>query len=155
MSKQGELRSILETTGVVIGSLVLGIVIIVTATSRSDKELPEPKLVVETQQQQNMRPVAEVKVATNKAETFSDSISGEKIVKANCALCHSTGLMGSPKIGDGAQWAPRIATGKDSLVHNAINGIRTMPAKGGNASLTDEEIEAAVVYMINSSGGQL
>ena len=74
------------------------------------------------------------------------------IVKANCAMCHATGLMNSPKIGDIAQWEKRIAQGKNLLVSNAINGIRTMPAKGGNASLTDAEMEAAVVFMANSSG---
>ena len=101
-----------------------------------------------------MEPVAEVKVAKGTAES-SEIISGEQIVKANCALCHTAGLMGAPKIGDIAQWAPRIETGKDTLVRNAINGIRTMPAKGGNAALTDKEMEAAVIHMVNLSGGQI
>ena len=63
--------------------------------------------------------------------------------------------MGSPKIGDVEQWAPRIAQGKDLLIKNAINGIRMMPAKGGNAKLTDEEVAAAVISMANASGGNL
>jgi len=63
--------------------------------------------------------------------------------------------MDAPKIGDNDQWAPRIAQGKEILVKNAINGIRMMPAKGGNAKLTDEEIIAAVVAMVNASGGNL
>jgi len=100
-------------------------------------------------------PVAEVKVAKDSSLETKSSISGEKIAQANCAMCHASGLMNAPKIGDAGQWGPRIAQGKVMLVSNAINGIRTMPAKGGNASLTDEEVAAAVVYMANLSGGTL
>lgn len=153
MSKQSELRSVLETVGVVIGSLVIGIVIIVTATKKYDSP-KQADVIVEKEVQENVTPVAKVKVAENNpTEGSSNSISGDMIVKANCALCHATGLMNSPKIGDKAQWEPRIAKGIDVLVSNAINGIRTMPAKGGNASLTDDEMEAAVISMLNSSGG--
>jgi cytochrome c5 len=63
--------------------------------------------------------------------------------------------MGAPKIGDVGQWAPRIAQGKETLISNAIKGIRMMPAKGGNAKLTDEEVAAAVINMANASGGKL
>jgi len=153
MSKQSELRSLLETVGVVIGSLVIAIVIIVVATKKYDSPKPVEE-VVKTDGQENVTPVAIVKVEEgDSSEAPSSSISGDMIVKANCAMCHSTGLMNSPKIGDKAQWEPRIAQGKDLLVSNAINGIRTMPAKGGNASLTDAEMEAAVIFMANSSGG--
>jgi len=153
MSKQSELRSLLETVGVVIGSLVIAIVIIVVATKKYDSPKPVEE-VVKTDGQENVTPVAIVKVEeSDSSEAPSSSISGDMIVKANCAMCHSTGLMNSPKIGDKAQWEPRIAQGKDLLVSNAINGIRTMPAKGGNASLTDSEMEAAVIFMVNSSGG--
>ena len=134
-------------------SLVIGIVIIVTATKKYDSPKPAD-VIVEKEVQENVTPVAEVKVAeSNSTEGSSNSISGDMIVKANCALCHATGLMNSPKIGDKAQWEPRIAQGKDILISNAINGIRTMPAKGGNASLTDAEMEAAVISMVNASGG--
>tara|TARA_B100000795_G_scaffold97790_1_gene71743 strand:+ start:63 stop:530 length:468 start_codon:yes stop_codon:yes gene_type:complete len=153
MSNQSELRSLLETVGVVIGSLVIAIVIIVVATKKYDSPKPVEE-VVKTDGQENVTPVAIVKVEESDSfEAPSSSISGDMIVKANCAMCHSTGLMNSPKIGDKAQWEPRIAQGKDLLVSNAINGIRTMPAKGGNASLTDSEMEAAVIFMVNSSGG--
>ena len=113
--------------------------------------LNQQMLLLKKEVQENVAPVAEVKVAeSNSTEGSSNSISGDMIVKANCALCHATGLMNSPKIGDKAQWEPRIAQGKDILISNAINGIRTMPAKGGNASLTDAEMEAAVISMVNA-----
>ncbi len=145
---------ILETVGVVAGSLIGAIFIITIATAKYDS-VEVDTVVVENESQKNIQPVAEVKVAENTTSNASNSISGEKIVQANCAMCHAGGLMASPKIGDIAQWAPRISQGKETLVKNAINGIRMMPPKGGNVRLTDEEVTAAVVYMVNASGGTL
>lgn len=75
---------------------------------------------------------------------------GKTIYSAVCATCHGTGLIGSPKLGDGAAWAPRIAKGKDTLYKNAINGFNAMPAKGG-ADLPDEEVQNAVDYMVSQA----
>jgi len=156
MSKGTELRSVLETVGVVLGSLFGAIILIVFATTKYEPSESSIAKVEETiPSSENILPVAEVKVAKDSSSDTKSSISGEKITQANCAMCHASGLMNAPKIGDAGQWGPRIAQGKDMLVSNAINGIRTMPAKGGNASLTDEEVAAAVVFMANSSGGSL
>ena len=162
MSKENsQLKSILETVGVVVGSLIFAMVVIVTATKKDSPE-PTPKVVENTVVEErvaeaDVKPVAEVKVAQVTPEKTGDSgsISGEKIAQKNCALCHSSGMMNSPKIGDKEQWAPRIAQGKEMLVNNAIKGIGVMPAKGGNTSLSDAEVAAAVVWMANSSGGSL
>ncbi len=78
--------------------------------------------------------------------------TGEEIVKTACAACHTTGVMNAPKLADKGAWAPRIATGLDKLVANASNGIRQMPARGGNPGLSNSEIARAVVYMTNQSG---
>ena len=67
-------------------------------------------------------------------------------------MCHSAGLMNAPKIGDKDAWKPRIAQGYDTLISHAINGIRSMPAKGGNPALTDGEIANAVAEMANAGG---
>jgi cytochrome c5 len=80
--------------------------------------------------------------------------SGEEVYKAVCAMCHATGLMNAPKFGDKAQWEPRIKQGYDTLVTNANKGIRTMPAKGGNPSLSDAEVAGAVKYMANAAGAK-
>jgi cytochrome c5 len=155
MSEKRKLKDILETIGVVIGSLAGAIIIITAATTKYDFSQPEDSKVVENNTQENIKPVAQVVVA-NKSESVADnSISADAIIKANCAMCHTTGLMGSPKIGDAEQWAPRIAQGRDMLINNAIKGIRMMPAKGGNSRLTDEEVAAAVISMANASGGKL
>ena len=157
MSEKRKLKDILETVGVVIGSLAGAIIIIVAATTKYDfSQADEPK-IVENNTQEDISPVAQVAVA-NESVTKSgseNSISADKIIKANCAMCHAGGLMGAPKIGDVTLWAPRIAQGKDMLINNAIKGIRMMPAKGGNSRLTDEEVAAAVISMANASGGKL
>ena len=70
-----------------------------------------------------------------------------------CVSCHGTGASGAPKIGDSNAWAKRASQGLTSLTQNALKGIRQMPAHGGNLSLTDSEIERAITYMVNQSGG--
>ena len=157
MSGKRKLKDILETIGVVIGSLAGGIIIITAATTKYDFSQAEEPKIVENNTQEDISPVAQVAVA-NESVTKSgseNSISVDKIIKANCAMCHAGGLMGAPKIGDVGLWAPRIAQGKEMLINNAIKGIRMMPAKGGNAKLTDEEVAAAVISMANASGGKL
>ena len=65
-------------------------------------------------------------------------------------VCHATGVAGAPKVGDKAAWAPRVATGEDTLVKHAISGIRAMPPRGGNANLSDAQVRAAVEHMMAS-----
>lgn len=155
MSKQSELKSLLETVFVVIGTLVGAVLIITFATSKSDPEdKPEPE-AKNIPLEQMVQPFAKVKLAIKNTAQDNESISGEKISQVNCIMCHTSGLMGAPKIGNMEQWKPRIAKGKKLLVSNAVNGIRQMPARGGNASLSDGEIAAAVIWMTNKSGGSL
>ena len=109
-----------------------------------------PQAVV-AQVEENIKPAASVEVAAADAGPHVDK-GGEEVVKGVCSACHTAGLMGSPKIGDKGQWGPRIAQGYDTLISHAINGIRSMPARGGNAALTDGEIANAVAYMANQGG---
>jgi cytochrome c5 len=78
----------------------------------------------------------------------------EAVFTAVCAACHATGAAGAPKLGDAGAWAPRIAQGYDTLLKHAIEGIRAMPAKGGNPDLDDVEVARAVVYMTNKAGAK-
>lgn len=78
--------------------------------------------------------------------------SGEEVYGKACVACHTTGLLGSPKLHDKADWEPRAAAGLDALVTSAINGKGAMPARGGNPAITDEEIRAAVLYMVEGTG---
>jgi len=79
--------------------------------------------------------------------------AGKQVVDEVCVKCHGTGLNGAPRIGDGTAWAKRSAQGLSSLTSHALEGIRNMPPHGGNLTLTDVELERAITYMVNQSGG--
>jgi cytochrome c5 len=99
-----------------------------------------------------IKPVAEVVIGeASKAE--KGRRTGEQIYQSTCAACHDTGAAGAPKTGDKAAWAKRIAEGQKQMVVDAIKGVRAMPPRGGDPSLSDTEVERAVVFMINRSGG--
>uniref|UniRef100_UPI001F0C97D5 c-type cytochrome n=1 Tax=Neisseria meningitidis TaxID=487 RepID=UPI001F0C97D5 len=70
----------------------------------------------------------------------------------SCKMCHGGTIPGASAVGKKEDWAPRIAKGKETLHKHAIEGFNAMPAKGGNAGLSDDEVKAAVDYMANQSG---
>ncbi|MFA6179370.1 MAG: c-type cytochrome [Candidatus Methylopumilus sp.] len=109
--------------------------------------------IADAQVEERIKPVAMVEVAAVEAGPHVDK-SGEEVVTAVCAACHSVGALGSPKVGDKAAWGPRIAQGYETLIKHAIEGIRSMPARGGNPALTDGEIANAVAHMANQSGAK-
>ncbi|MGB5621589.1 MAG: c-type cytochrome [Gammaproteobacteria bacterium] len=80
---------------------------------------------------------------------------GQNIYQQACATCHRGGLAGAPIVGDAGQWQTRSAQGLDVLVDHAINGYQGsagyMPPKGGQVMLTDDEVGAAVRYMVDNS----
>jgi len=81
--------------------------------------------------------------------------NGESIVKTTCTTCHQAGVANAPKIGDANAWGPVIRRGLKEMLANAIKGKGAMPPRGGDASLTDDELARAIVYMANQSGGKL
>lgn len=92
--------------------------------------------------------------AAGEAVAASGGSDGESVYNSVCAVCHGAGVAGAPKLGDVDGWSARIAQGNDVLYDHAINGymgVGMMPAKGGNASLSDDEVKAAVDYMVDSS----
>ena len=80
--------------------------------------------------------------------------SGEEVFKGQCTNCHTAGLLGSPKFGDAAAWAPRIKTGYDALLNSALKGKNAMGPQGGGL-YSDIEVARAMVYMVNAAGGKL
>lgn len=84
-----------------------------------------------------------------------DPAKGKLVYQNVCSMCHASGAAGAPKPGDHAAWDPRIAQGFPTLYDHAMNGIRGMPAKGGNPSLSEADIANAVGYMVTESGGKL
>jgi cytochrome c len=81
---------------------------------------------------------------------------GQSVYDQYCTICHKVGVGGAPILGDHEVWQGRIDNGIEALVRNAINGISSdtgvMPAKGGFRQLADEEIEQAVLYMVDRVG---
>ena len=75
--------------------------------------------------------------------------SGESLYKQACVACHGTGVAGAPKLGDKAAWAPRMQQGLPTLVQSVVKGKGAMPPKGGS-SASEEELRAAVEYMVNA-----
>jgi cytochrome c5 len=78
---------------------------------------------------------------------------GKDVVDAVCTACHGTGKDGAPRIGDAHAWSDRAQQGLSSLTAHAITGIRKMPAHGGAEGVSDLELQRAIVYMVNRSGG--
>jgi cytochrome c5 len=97
-----------------------------------------------------LKPVGELAIVDPNAPKASKT--GEEVYAAVCSTCHAAGVLNAPKFGDKAAWTARIAAGYESLVANAVKGIRGMPARGGNPDLTDVEVARAVAHMTNAAG---
>jgi len=85
----------------------------------------------------------------------AENTAGKSVYNKTCALCHAAGVAGAPKPGDKADWGPRIAQGNDVLYKHALEGFTgakgQMPARGGVATLADDDVKAAVNYMVDAS----
>ncbi len=85
------------------------------------------------------------------ASSGSGSRSGEDVYNASCKTCHGAGMAGAPKHGAPEQWTARIDKGIDTLYTNAIGGFQGMPPKGLCMDCSDDELKAAVDYMVEAS----
>uniref|UniRef100_UPI00260C967A c-type cytochrome n=1 Tax=uncultured Thiothrix sp. TaxID=223185 RepID=UPI00260C967A len=81
--------------------------------------------------------------------------TGEQVFNAVCTSCHTAGVLNAPKIDDKAAWEPRVAKGLQGLLGSATNGFNQMPAKGGDPSLTEQELTDAILYMTGKAGFDL
>lgn len=141
-------------------ALLFGLVLIIfNAMQDVNKNVTEPEKMDAETVEARIKPVAEVTVGeppvveapvvTETTDTAGGP--GEKIVTQVCAACHAAGLMQSPKLGNAGDWAPRIEKGIETLYTNALQGFNLMPAKGGRADLSDDDIKAAVDYMLQQA----
>lgn len=98
---------------------------------------------------------AAVPVPVPAAAPVAENTVGKSVFGKTCALCHAAGVAGAPKPGDKADWAPRIAQGNDLLHKHALEGFTgakgQMPARGASTTLTDDEVKAAVAFMVDQS----
>ena len=159
---------IAATLTIVIATLVGSTVAILALANVliSDSDYSEDT-VIQKSIEENIKPIGTVVVVgemhVEEAETPVESVShdsaetmdapplsGEQLYTQVCVVCHATAVLNAPKLGDKAIWAPRIAKGIDQLYANAINGIGTMPPKGGRIDFSDEEIKKAVDHMLES-----
>jgi cytochrome c5 len=80
-------------------------------------------------------------------KTAAKARSGEQIYTTTCASCHSVGVLGAPKFGNKADWAPRVKRGIADLVKVAITGTGAMPPRGTCMDCSDDELKAAIEHM--------
>ncbi|CUS47692.1 MAG: cytochrome c5 [Idiomarinaceae bacterium HL-53] len=104
---------------------------------------------------ERIKPVAKVRLAGDEAQASNESSgesqgarSGEQVYNQACAACHASGVLDAPKKGDAGDWEERIAQGMDVLLEHSIDGFNAMPPRGTCTNCSDEEIQAAIEYMI-------
>ncbi len=103
----------------------------------------------------NVAPAETQRQPVHVATAAPAGVNGQQIYQGTCVACHGAGIAGAPKLGDTGVWAKRIAKGLDTLYASAINGVQgnagVMPAKGGNPTLSNAEVKAAVDYIVAQS----
>ena len=127
--------------------------LMITDTDDSAKTAPDARIAAKVDEL--IAPVGQVNTDAS-AAAASAPVAGGAFDAASeytgkCAACHATGAAGAPKVGDKAAWKARIEAGQDALYNNAINGKGAMPAKGGHASLSDDDVKAIVDHMVSKS----
>lgn len=96
-----------------------------------------------------IKPYGSVHVAGASAQAAGAARSGEEVYNGTCIGCHSSGMLSAPKTFSKADWQPRFdARGYDTVWANAINGYNAMPPKGACGDCSDDEIKAAIDFMI-------
>ena len=87
-------------------------------------------------------------------EPGPELVEGKRTWEGTCRVCHLNGIAGAPKMGNATAWKPRLKQGEAVLIEHAINGFKgeegEMPARGGNSSLSDDQVRQAVLYMIST-----
>jgi len=148
-------------SSIIVGFIILTVVLIFLALSLKGEPDPNanPSQVILTEQR--IQPVSAVRVGEEGAAALAElqqaaapagdggEMDGAAVYAGLCVSCHDAGVAGAPVKGS-EQMAQRFEEkGLDTLVSNAINGLNVMPPRGGNPSLSDAEIRAAVEYMLN------
>jgi len=134
--------------------VILGIILLVQYVTQ--QRLPAAGSTAQSPEAvaSRLKPVADAGFTLKDANAPKVLQTGEAIYASTCQACHGTGAAGAPKAGDAGAWSARIAQGYDTVVKHAIEGLRAMPAKGGNPDLDDVEVARAVVFMANQSGAK-
>lgn len=136
---------------------IVAIILLVSYVTSANQEGSGSEAMTEAAVAERLTPVARLELQDASAPRTLRS--GEDVYKAACLACHGAGVAGAPRMGDAAAWAPRLAQGAELLFSHSIKGFQgkagVMPPKGGSTDLADIEVQRAVVYMANASGGKL
>ncbi len=152
--------TLMAIMGVLIALTV--VIMIIANVLISDADYSEDSLV-QGSIEDRIKPVGTLAIAGETPETSTGDASDPNVAANDagasksaadlyigCAACHDSGVLNAPKLGDKAGWSARIGKGVDALYANAINGIGGMPAKGGRADYSDDDIKKVVDYMLES-----
>ena len=126
---------------------IVGIILLVQLVM--SRPAPDPNAMTDEAIAKRLQPVGRVEFGA--ASAAAGSRTGEQAYKAVCTNCHQTGVAGAPKLGDKAAWAPHLMHGTAGLLQSALKGKGAMPPKGGNPSLSDDDVRAAVEFMVSQS----
>jgi cytochrome c5 len=175
MNQKEDKAFILKFSGIIIGFIVLTVVLIFVARGMEGESDPNANPSQVILEERRIQPVAGVRVGdegaaalresqaaatsqvaatqaapeTAAADAGAEGIDGGQVYGGLCQTCHTAGVAGAPMPGS-EQLTQRLNDkGLDELVNSVINGLNVMPPKGGNPALSDEEIRAAVEFMLN------
>ena len=160
-------RQFMINFGAVIGALVvIGVIVFIISQLIPGGEPDVNDPIIEKMLEDRIKPVGDVYVGSVPPEAVAQAqptqaqpvaaggeaapADGKKVYNAVCLACHTTGAAGAPKLGDKAAWAKYLSKSMDEVYTGAIKGRGGMPAKGGRADLTDEQVKAAVDYLVES-----
>lgn len=126
----------------------------VVAPPKMDAAAISERIAPVAQERVGEEPIVEASADNGQGEAVAasdDKGPGNQVFTAVCATCHVSGLLQAPRLGSVSDWAPRIEKGLETLYDHAINGFKNMPARGGRQDLSDEDVKAAVDYMVSQS----
>jgi cytochrome c5 len=151
---EGPIKTPKQLVGAVVASFVVPIIAIILLVNYvvADK-MPAAGSTGLTAEAvaERIQPVGRIEVKDVSDPTTQRT--GEQVYAAQCVTCHASGVIGAPKFGDAAAWAPRVKTGYEALLASALKGKAAMPAQGGG-DFSDLEVARAVVYMANQGGAK-
>jgi cytochrome c5 len=164
MDRQADSAFLRQFSGVIAGIVILTVVLIFLARYLQPEQDADANPSQRILAEQRIMPVGAVRSGEEGAAALAESeaaamaalpapaadvvVDGESVYAGLCKTCHEAGVAEAP-IAKSDQMAARLdEKGVDTLVSNAINGLNAMPPRGGNPTLTDEQIRAAVEFML-------
>jgi cytochrome c5 len=79
------------------------------------------------------------------------TMSGQQIYDQYCFVCHATGVTEAPRFANAEDWETRVTKGMDTLLETTLSGMNAMPAKGTCMACSEDELQAAIDYMVDGA----